>query len=169
MGPFSQGTPLAALCSTFPRSGRVTWLGIRPAHRAPVEAVAEVEADVHRGVIGDHFTGRRNTGRQVTLIQAEHLPVIASFLGLEAVDPAALRRNIAVSGINLLALKGKRFWVGGALLEMTGQCHPCSRMEEAMGAGGYNALRGHGGITARVVEGGMIRLGDAVTVQEELT
>jgi MOSC domain-containing protein YiiM len=68
-----------------------------------------------------------------------------------------------VAGINLLALKGRRFRVGAALLEHTGPCEPCSRMEEALGPGGYNAMRGHGGITARVLERGTIRLGDAVS------
>jgi MOSC domain-containing protein YiiM len=98
----------------------------------------------------------------VTLLQFEHLSAIAAFLGLEAVAPERLRRNLVVSGLNLLALKGRRFRIGEAVLDASGECHPCSRMEEALGPGGYNALRGHGGITARVLEGGAIRLGDAV-------
>ena len=67
-----------------------------------------------------------------------------------------------VSGINLLALKNARLQVGGALLELVGPCQPCSRMEEAIGPGGYAAMRGHGGMTARVLAGGQIRLGDSV-------
>ena len=98
----------------------------------------------------------------MTLIQAEHLPVIAALLGMDAVDPSALRRNLVISRINLLALKGRRFQVGDAVLSHTGLCQPCSLMEEALGAGGYNAMRGHGGITAAVVEGGRIRVGDSV-------
>lgn len=102
--------------------------------------------------------------RQVTLIQAEHLPVVAALAGLETVTPELLRRNVVVSGISLLGLKDRRFRIGEVVLEGTGECHPCSRMEENLGAGGYNAVRGHGGITARVVQGGLMRVGDAVTV-----
>ena len=88
--------------------------------------------------------------------------MIASVAGLADLDPAAIRRNIAVAGINLLALKHRRFRVGGAVLEHTGSCDPCSFMEQSLGPGGYNAMRGHGGITARVVDGGIIAVGDPV-------
>jgi MOSC domain-containing protein YiiM len=48
---------------------------------------------------------------------------------------------VLVEGINLLSLKGKQFRIGEAVFEYSGECHPCSRMEEALGAGGYNAMR----------------------------
>jgi MOSC domain-containing protein YiiM len=115
------------------------------------------------GLVGDRYRNRGARTRQVTLIAVEDLVAIRSFMGLQVVDPQQLRRNIVVSGVNLHALKDGRFRLGSALLEMTGECHPCSRMEEALGEGGYNAVRGHGGITARVVEGGELRIGDPVT------
>ncbi len=159
---------LQELLSTLPRPGRVEWLGVRPARREPVVVVDSVEAREGRGLTGDRFRGGASSKRQVTLIQAEHLAVIAQLLGRERVDPSLLRRNIVVSGINLLALNGAQFTIGGALLEGTGGCHPCSRMEETFGAGGYNAVRGHGGITARVISGGVIRVGDAVTFKQRV-
>ena len=90
------------------------------------------------------------------------MAAIASYLGRE-VTPGDLRRNLVVSGINLRALKNRRFQVGEAVLEATDDCHPCSRMEVILGPGGYNAVRGHGGITARVIESGTVHVGDAVT------
>ncbi len=151
---------LAALVARFPRAGRVAWIGVRPARRASVVAVDGVDAIAGQGLEGDHSAHGGN--RQVTLIQAEHLAAVAALAGRDIVDPAWLRRNIAVAGVNLLALKGRRFRIGGAVLEATGPCDPCSRMEEALGPGGLNAMRGHGGITARVVASGAIRVGDAV-------
>ena len=110
--------------------------------------------------LSEDYRSRGN--RQVTLIQAEHLPVIAALCGLDSVEPGLLRRNLVVSGISLRALKDKRFTIGSVQLLGTGECVPCSRMEENLGVGGYNAMRGHGGITARVLSEGHIRVGDTV-------
>lgn len=153
---------LAQLLGRFPRAGRVAWLGVRSARRQTVSVMQAVEARAGLGLAGDHYRARAAGKRQVTLIQGEHLAVLGALLGEPSVDPARLRRNIVVEGINLLALKGRRFRIGEAMLEGSGLAHPCSRMEEELGEGGYNAMRGHGGLTARIVEGGWIRVGDAV-------
>lgn len=155
---------LTALFSAPMHPGKVVWIGLRPARREDAEVVDTVQAEAGRGLVGDRYKTRTNGARQVTLIQAEHLAAVASYLGREGIDPGLTRRNIVVQGINLLALKGKCFEIGEALLEYTGECHPCSRMEETLGTGGYNAMRGHGGITARVLKGGKISLGDPVRV-----
>lgn len=158
-------SPLGQLLDTLPGSGTVTWIGIRPERKMPVLSVDKVEAIAGKGLKGDHYKGMATSTRHVTLIQDEHLATVASFMQASRIDPGLLRRNIVVKGINLLALKDKRFLIGTALLEMTGLCHPCSRMEQQLGAGGYNAMRGHGGITARIIEGGHISVGDLVTMQ----
>ena len=153
---------LSELLATLPQVGHVDWIGVRPARRVPPITVDVVEARIGAGLTGDRFSGSAESKRQVTLIQSEHLEAIGRLLHRDAVDPALLRRNIVVRGINLLALNGATFNIGQAVFEGTGGCHPCSRMEEALGAGGYNAMRGHGGITARIIEGGLIRIGDEV-------
>lgn len=155
-------SPLARLFAAPMRPGRVEWIGLRPDRDVPVRVAAECTLVMARGIEGDRYRTSRDGARQVTLLAAEHLPAIAGFLGMERLDPAVLRRNMMVRGVNLLALKGCRFRLGGAVLEHSGEAHPCSRMEKALGPGGYNAMRGHGGITARIIEGGVVRLGDAL-------
>ena len=154
-------SPLGRLMATLPRAGRVEWIGLRPAREAAMVEVAQVQAATGGGLAGDRYKGG-NGKRGITLIQAEHLPAIAALAGLAQVAPAILRRNLVVSGIPLVALKGRRFRVGELVLEGTASCDPCSRMEAALGPGGFNAMRGHGGLCARIVEGGTLRLGDAV-------
>ena len=162
----TKDSPIHRLLSTLPQVGTVTWIGVRPARRAEPVRVDTVRAEVGSGLEGDHYGGKGVGKRQVTLINEEHLVAIASMLGV-AVTPALLRRNIVVKGLNLLALKDRTFRVGEAVLETTGLCHPCSRMEENLGPGGYNAVRGHGGITARVLRAGTIRAGDEVVINED--
>lgn len=128
-----------------------------------MKVVEAITVDCDGGIIDDRYRSTRGK-RQVTLIQYEHLAAIASMLGVAEVLPQSLRRNIVVQGINLLALNGKQFALGEAILEYTGLCHPCSRMEETFGPGGYNAVRGHGGITATVIQGGRIAVGDSLQV-----
>ena len=144
------------------RPGRLEWIGLRPARRAPVLTPVSAMLLAGQGVGGDRYDTKRNGPRQVTLIAIEDLAAIAAFLGMFEIPPELLRRNLLIRGINLLALKDRQFRVGTALLEGSGECAPCSRMEEALGPGGYNAVRGHGGITARVIEGGEIAIGDMV-------
>ena len=155
---------LRGVMSAFPFTGTVAWIGVRPAPRVAMLALEYVEAIAGRGLQGDRTVEKLRPGndRQVTLIQAEHLVAMAALLRRESIDPALLRRNIVVDGLNLASLKGHAFRVGDAILEMTGDCHPCSLMELQLGTGGYNAMRGHGGITARVIAGGTIRVGALV-------
>lgn len=163
MARLNPDSPLRALMETFPRAGRLDWIGMRPARRVALLAVNHVEVLAEHGLIGDHQAQHAGGQRQVTLIQREHLAAVVALLGRDAIDPALVRRNLVVSGINLLALHDASFAIGGVLFEGAGLCEPCSRMEEVLGAGGYNAMRGHGGIIARAVGGGIIRLGDLVT------
>jgi MOSC domain-containing protein YiiM len=153
---------LAKLMANFPREGKVEWIGVRAERRAPLASVEQVEAIAGYGLAGDHCASKSNGKRQVTLMQAEHLDVVAKILGKAQVRADAVRRNLLVSGINLYALRDRKFRVGAVLLEGSGPCDPCSRMEEVLGAGGYNAMRGHGGITARILEGGVFRVGESL-------
>lgn len=137
--------------------GQVDWIGLRSERRADIAVVEQAQV-LNAGLVGDH--GRPGK-RAVTLIQAEYLPVIASLLGRDTVDPADLRRNLVVSGVNLAAFRKLPIQIGAVILQIEGPCPPCSRMEETFGHGGYNAVRGHGGWYASVVVDGTIKKGDA--------
>lgn len=151
---------LSDLIQRHAHAGRLDWIGLRLKRKAAL-ATAERAEVTPSGLFGDHHS---NPGkRAVTLIQAEHLPVIAALAGLERVEAAVLRRNLMISGINLTALRKAEIRIGTATLRLTGLCAPCSRMEKLMGFGAYNAMRGHGGWTAEVITPGTISVGDKVT------
>lgn len=159
--PLNPDSPLARLMATLPHAGKVEWIGLRPARDEAMIATGTVEAIAGAGLVGDRYKGGSGK-RGITLIQAEHLPAIAALAQRPDLTPALLRRNVVVSGIPLIALKQRRFRIGTAVFEGTEECDPCSRMEDALGPGGYNAMRGHGGLCARIVEGGTFGLGDAL-------
>ncbi|WP_298919431.1 MOSC domain-containing protein [uncultured Roseobacter sp.] len=150
---------LKDLISRHAQDGRLRWIGLRPARRAEVLSVDEVEV-TERGLRGDHGGSVK---RGVTLIQQEHLTTIGAMLGRGPVLAQDLRRNLVIEGLNLAALKGRQLQIGNAVLEVTGICAPCSRMEEILGFGGYSAVRGHGGWCARVVTPGGMALDMLVT------
>lgn len=143
--------------------GRLDWIGLRPGRREDVRTTQAVAVTAD-GLEGDR--GRAGK-RAVSLFQVEHLAVIGAFLGTGPVEPDLLRRNLGVSGFNLLSVRGRVLSIGPEVaLRITGPCAPCSRMEEAFGHGGYAAVRGHGGMVAEVLRPGMIRLGARITVQD---
>lgn len=161
-------SPLQTLIAAVPQQGQVRWIGVRPERLAEMLTLDAVEARREAGLTGDHARPGPRNSRQVTLIQWEHLAVISALLGRDAqhgIKPKDLRRNIAVSGINLFSLKGRRFRIGQAVLETTGWCQPCAKLEQRLGLGTFQAVRGHGGITARVIHTGIIRLGDSLEVE----
>ncbi len=149
------------------RTGVVEAIIVRGSPRDRAQMIEHTVAVAGIGLADDRLGLRGEaelSTRQVTLIQFEHLPVIAQLAGVDAVDAVSLRRNLVVSGVNLVALRNQRVRVGAALLEVVGPCQPCSRMEASIGVGGMAAMRGHGGFTARVLESGEIRRGDPVYV-----
>ena len=117
-------SPLAGLLDAPMRPGLVQWIGVRPARRAALLAVPDAALDPAHGLGGDHYRSATTGKRQVTLIGALDLAAIGAALARHPAAPEELRRNIVVTGINLHALRGRRFHLGTALLEATGDCHP---------------------------------------------
>ncbi len=158
----AQARLLDKLCQSLP-SGRLEWIGLRSERRGIVREVDRVEAIQDLGLQGDHRVLKTpGSARQVTLISREFIEAICRHTGHASIDPSLLRRNLVVAGLNLHLLRHQRLQIGGVLLETTALCHPCSRMDEALGAGGAAAMFGYGGLCARVVQSGHMAVGDAV-------
>lgn len=155
------------LIHDVPQVGRLEWIGTSSARRSEITPQTSANASTQVGLEVDYHCPKPDADRQVTLIQSEHLPVVAQLLGKDAVDPAQLRRNLVISGINLHGLRKSQFRIGEVQFEGTGSCPPCSRMNETLGKGGYHAMLGHGGITARVLQSGTLHLGDTVSLIEK--
>lgn len=148
--------------------GRLTWIGLRPERRHPLIEVSCVIALQGLGLEGDHRCDKTpGSGRQVTIISQEYIQQIEHFSRCDSINPGILRRNLVVEGINLTALRHQQFYIGEALFEATALCHPCSRMEQALGPGGVAAMLGHGGLCAKILQTGEIRIGSEVIVKTD--
>ncbi|WP_432473100.1 MOSC domain-containing protein [Amphritea sp. HPY] len=143
------------------KPGTLIWIGLRPGRKQDMVSVDSVLAIKSLGLEGDHRCAKTpGSARQVTIISEEFIDLIARYSGHATIDPALLRRNLVVRGVNLNALRHQCFQIGGALFEATALCHPCSRMDRALGQGGAAAMLGYGGLCARILQSGTISVGD---------
>jgi MOSC domain-containing protein YiiM len=143
----------------------VTSRGSAPMER--VEAVRTIEGcgiEEDRYCEGTGFWTGYGDVCQVTLIEGEDLDHIEAELGIR-VNDGQHRRNIITRGIRLLELRRKRFRVGETLLEFDRSRPPCKHVQNLSEPGMTRALKGRGGICARVIEGGVIRAQDAIEVE----
>jgi MOSC domain-containing protein YiiM len=136
----------------------VSNLFIAVEHRKPMKAVGRVTAIADRGFEGC-IHGRHGSKRQVLVVDTETL---AEF-GLE---PGIVRENITTVGLNVASLElGQWLAIGGAVLEVTIPCEPCSRMDEIR-MGLQEALQDRRGVLCRVIEAGRISLGDQIEIRQ---
>ena len=143
----------------------VTAIYISPSATVLPQAVIEVEARAHRGLVGDrYFEGvgtfsdwePKGPGRELTLIESEVLTEI----GLSA---AEARRNIVTEGLRLNDLVGKRFRIGTVLIEGIRLCPPCAHLDKVTGKALLKPLADRGGLRADILSDGVIRVGDAIS------
>lgn len=145
---------------------------LAPRAKAPMQRVASVEAEAGRGLVGDRYHAGLGAmsrwpgpAREVTLVSEEALAEASAAYGA-SVTPEIARRNVVVRGADLDALVKRRFRIGGAVFEGVQRCLPCAYLERVNEAPGLlRALVGRGGLRARVVESGALRVGDVVVIE----
>ena len=160
----SQKQLIARYAKNLP-DGKLCWIGIRPERKAPMLELEHCMALVDLGLEGDHRCKKTpGSARQISIISQEFIRSVANYLNRDKIEPQLLRRNLVISGINLNALRYQQFSIGEVILEATALCHPCSRMEQALGPGGLSAMLGYGGLCCKILRSGAMTIGDKVSV-----
>ena len=127
-----------------------------------MQSVETIELVAGSGLVGDRYANK--AAQEVTLIEQEALEAAERDDQL-TLSHAESRRNLLTSGVPLNHLVGRRFSVGTAVLEGVELCEPCSHLERLTGKKAIKPLLHRGGLRARVVQGGTIEVGAAVTPQ----
>jgi MOSC domain-containing protein YiiM len=149
-------------------SGTVAYLHLCPRAFLPMRAFESLTLIKGEGIEGDRYrsgTGfysdRPEEGRQVTLFEEETLEGLQRDYGIR-LAPEEHRRNITTRGVPLNHLVAKVFRVGDVVLEGTRLSTPCRHIEQITGQEIFNVLINRSGLHARIIEGGEVRLHDAV-------
>ncbi len=140
-------------------SPTVVALHIAKATRLPMQAKEMVEVEAGKGIVGDRYHGTKH--RHVTVQSRESLDEAAQVYGAE-VPSHLTRRNITVSHGVVPREPGARLRIGDVVLEAVRVAAPCKLLDDTIGAGAQEALRRRAGTVYRVLEGGVIALGDVV-------
>ncbi len=126
-------------------------------------AVGTVRCLAGRGIEGDRFLDHKEDYKgQITFLEAEAYEAVLRELDLSAPSPGVLRRNVVTRGASLDAWIGREFEIQGVRFEGVAECHPCYWMDHALGPGAEDALRGRGGLRARILSDGLLRVGTGV-------
>ena len=150
-------------------TGTVEGIYITPKEGAAMRKADRILAILGGGLQGDRYckgTGHRSRFRQaceVTFIAAEDLEAIEREIGVQ-INNGEHRRNVVTRGIDLRELRDQRFQVGDVLFQYYGPCPVCRYIECVTKPGMADALRGRGGICARVVDAGIFSTGDTITI-----
>lgn len=121
----------------------------------------EVNLIAGKGIEGDRFFDYKDDYKgQITFFSESTIKAVRSELGHTHATAENFRRNVVLKGIDAEALIGKRFRIGE--LEFTGSCEaaPCFWMDQAVGEGTHDFLKGRGGLRARIIKGGLLKRGE---------
>jgi hypothetical protein len=131
----------------------------QPAGENPTVEVAEIECVAGQGIKGDRFFGfKENYKGQITFFSAEVFEDVCQKLGVTGKSPGLTRRNVITVGVDLNALIGQKFTLQGVEFEGVCECSPCHWMDDAIAPGAEAALQGCGGLRAKILTDGKLRV-----------
>ena len=146
-------------------SGTVASLHLHPAIAGEkFSSVPEIQVEEAKGIVGEPRYFARKSRRQITLIAREQIGEHAAILGLQSIEPGAVRSNIETVAIDLNSLVGRNVEIGEAILFFYEARTPCAKMD--LVAPGLRELMGNSrqGVLAQVIRSGRIRVGDKISV-----
>lgn len=130
----------------------------QPAGEHPMIEVDVVECVANRGLRGDRFFDyKENYKGQITFFAGELYDELCAQFGVIDREPWAFRRNVITRGVDLNTLIGQTFTVQGIRFEGVAECSPCYWMDQAFAPGTEAALKGRGGLRARILDDGWLR------------
>jgi MOSC domain-containing protein YiiM len=153
---------------THPHTGKVAAIYVSAGPGEPMRLVSTAIAVAGQGLQGDRYFAGNGTysnnpgdGRHLTMISAEILAEVAVQKGV-LLTAQESRRNILTSGIDLLALVGREFTIGGVRCVATRICEPCDYLQSITRQGVLRAYAGLAGVRCEIMDGGEIRPGDEI-------
>lgn len=131
----------------------------QPAGQAAMIELPEVECIAGKGLVGDRFFGFKEDYKgQVTFFEHEEYERLCERFGRHGVPPSVFRRNVITRGVDLNALIGSEFEVQGIRFLGTQESAPCYWMNQAFAEGAEEAMKGHGGLRAKILTNGFLRV-----------
>ena len=138
--------------------------GREPAEHPTLE-VDQIECVAGHGIRGDRFFDYRDSYKgQITFFAEEIYDALCNALNVHDAEPAVLRRNVITRGVDLNTLIGTEFEVQGVRFHGTEECRPCFWMEKAFAPGAEKFMKGNGGLRARILSDGELRVTSAVAI-----
>ena len=128
----------------------------KPAGKHGIERVQKIDCVAGRGIHGDRYFDCEQDHKQITFFSEETFEALDRQFGLDGKSTAALRRNVIVRGADLNALIGEEFEVQGVRFEGVEESRPCYWMDQALCEGAMDALRGRGGLRAKILSSGTL-------------
>lgn len=129
----------------------------------PTLSVPEVECVAGKGLVGDRFYNYKDHYLgQITFFAWETYADLCKHFGITDKDPGVFRRNVITRGEDLASLVGKEFEIQGILFLGTQESSPCEWMDKAFAPGALKAMTGRGGLRARILAGGLLRVDSPV-------
>lgn len=131
----------------------------RPAGDHPIERVLRIECVAGRGIRNDRYFDCEPDYKQITFFAEETFEALQDQFDLEGKSTADVRRNVITRGLDLASLIGREFEVQGIHFEGVEESRPCYWMDQALCDGAMEALKGRGGLRARILSSGELTVG----------